>query len=108
LELIAKIDRYYAAEFARFLDKLKNTREGNGNLLDHSMIVFGSGISDGDRHNHEDLPLILAGHGNGSLKTGRLWQADDNTPMTNLHLSLLDRMGVNAERVGDSTGKLAI
>ena len=108
LELIAKIDRYYATEFARFLDKLKNIREGDGNLLDHSMIVYGSGISDGDHHNHDDLPVILAGHGNGTLKTGRLWQAGDDTPMTNLHLSLLDRMGVHAERVGDSTGKLAI
>ena len=72
------------------------------------MIVYGAGISDGNRHNHDDLPVILAGHGNGSLKAGRLWHADANTPMTNLHLSLLDHMNVQAERVGDSTGKLAV
>ena len=72
------------------------------------MIVFGGGISDGDRHNHDQLPLILAGHGNGTLSADRLLDVKDNTPLTNLHLSLLERMGVDAERVGDSTGKLAI
>jgi hypothetical protein len=108
LGLIAKIDMFYAAEFARFLDRMKNAKEGNGSLLDHSMIVYGGGISDGDRHNHDQLPLILAGHGNGTFSADRLLDVKDNTPLTNLHLSLLERMGVDAERIGDSTGKLAI
>lgn len=108
LELIGKIDRYYAEEFARFLTTLKNTKDGEGNLLDSSMIVYGGGICDGDRHNHDQLPIILAGHGNGTLQAGRLVEAKHDTPLTNLHLSLLDRMGVSAERVGDSTGKLDV
>ena len=108
LSLIAKIDEYYAAEFARFLGRLKNTKEDDGNLLDHSMIVYGGGICDGDRHNHDQLPIILAGHGNGTLQTGRLMEARGDTPLTNLHLSLLDRMNVKAERIGDSTGRLDV
>ncbi len=108
LSLIAKIDEYYAAEFARFLKNMRDIKEGNGTLLDHSMIVYGGGISDGDRHNHDELPIILAGHGNGTLQAGRLLETREETPLTNLHLSLLDRMGVKAERVGDSTGKLSV
>jgi len=72
------------------------------------MIVYGGGICDGDRHNHDNLPMILAGHGNGTLKAGRLLETSGETPLTNLHLSLLDRMGAKAERVGDSTGKLDV
>jgi hypothetical protein len=106
--MIAKIDEFYAAELARFLHNMKQIREGEGNLLDHSMIVYGGGICDGDRHNHNDLPVLLAGHGGGALEAGRLWHAEEDTPLTNLHLALLDRMGVKAERVGDSTGRLAI
>lgn len=108
LSLIAKIDEYYAAEFARFLKNMRDIKEGSGTLLDHSMIVYGGGISDGDRHNHDQLPIILAGHGNGTLQAGRLLETRGETPLTNLHLSLLDRMGVKAERVGDSTGKLSV
>ena len=106
LEQIAKIDLFYIQQFAAFLQRLKNTREGEGNLLENSMIVYGGGIADGNRHNHNDLPVLLAGGGGGTLNTGRVIQAADGTPMTNLYLSLLDRMGVKAERVGDSTGRL--
>jgi hypothetical protein len=102
---IGKIDRFYVEQFAWFLEKLRNTKEGEGNLLDHSMIVYGGGIGDGNLHNHNDLPLLLAGHGGGSLKQGRVIRAQDGTPMTNLYLSLLDRMNVRAERIGDSNGK---
>jgi hypothetical protein len=105
LEQIARIDRFYIEELAWFLDRLKNTPEGDGNLLDHSMIVYGGGIGDGNRHSHEDLPVILAGGGGGSLRPGRLVEADSGTPMTNLYLSLLDRLGVEADRIGDSNGK---
>ncbi len=103
---IAKIDTFYAEQFAYFLNKLKSTPDGIGkNLLDNSMILFGSGITDGNLHNNDDLPIILAGHG-GDLKAGRLIKADKGTPMTNLHLSLLKKMGVEASQLGDSTGLL--
>ncbi|MBC7980436.1 MAG: DUF1552 domain-containing protein [Armatimonadetes bacterium] len=105
LDQIAKIDQFYVEQFAWFLEKLRQTPDGNGNLLDSSMILYGSGIRDGDRHDHADLPLILAGHG-GGLKQGRVIQAEHGTPMTNLYLSLMERMGAKADRIGDSNGKL--
>lgn len=106
LESIGKIDRFYIDQLAYFLKKMKDTPDGDGggSLLDHSMIVYGGGIADGNRHNHDDLPLLLAGKGNGTLSPGRLIEAPKGTPMTNLYLSLLDRMGVKARRIGDSTG----
>ena len=87
---------------------MKSIREGDGTLLDNSMIVYGCGISDGNLHLHENLPVLVAGHGGGSLTPGRHVRVKENTPMTNLYLSLLDRMGAQAERVGDSTGKLEV
>lgn len=106
LEKIAKINQFYVSEYARFIQQLKNIEEGDGSLLDNTMIVYGSGIGDGNRHNHDDLPLILAGGGGGTLKPGRHTRAKEGTPMTNLYLAMLDRMGVNAKRIGDSTGVL--
>jgi len=106
--LIAKINRFHTTQLAYFLQKLKSIKEGDGTLLDNSMIVYGSGISDGNRHLHEDLPVLVAGRGGGGITPGRHLQVEDKTPMTNLYLSLLDRMGAPAERVGDSTGKLEI
>jgi len=106
LEKIAKIDQFYVEQLGYFLQKLKDTKEGSGNLLDNSMIVYGGGISDGNRHDHTHLPIILAGHGGGKLNPGQHVVAGDNTPMTNLYLAMLERMGVHAERVGDSTGVL--
>lgn len=104
---LAKIDRFYVQQFAYFLKKLKNMREADGStLLDHCMIVYGSGISDGNRHNHEDLPVLLAGGAAADLSIGR-HKRFDGVPLTNLYLSLLERMGVEAEALGDSTGKLA-
>ncbi|MFP6900987.1 MAG: DUF1552 domain-containing protein [Opitutales bacterium] len=104
---LAKIDRFYVQQFAYFLNKLKKAREADGSsLLDHCMIVYGSGISDGNRHSHEDLPVLLAGGSAAGLKVGR-HKRFDGIPMTNLYLSLLDRMSVEAEALGDSTGKLA-
>ncbi|WP_367873869.1 DUF1552 domain-containing protein [Luteolibacter sp. Populi] len=104
LENIGKIDRFYVEQLAYFLKKMKDTPDGEGSLLDHSMIVYGGAIADGNRHNHDDLPVLLAGKGNGTLAPGRLIEAPKGTPMTNLYLSLLDRMGVKARKVGDSTG----
>jgi hypothetical protein len=104
---LAKIDRFYVQQFAYFLKKLQHLQEADGSsLLDHCMVVYGSGISDGNRHNHEDLPVLLAGGSAAGLKVGR-HKRFDGLPMTNLYLSLLGKMGVDAEALGDSTGKLA-
>lgn len=108
LEKIAKIDRFYMRQFGYFMDKLKGTKEGDGNLLDSSMIVFGGGIGDGNRHNHDNLPILLAGRAGGTWTPGKRVVLPGETPMTNLYLSMLDRMGVRAERVGDSSGVLEV
>ena len=108
MEKIARIDKFYMEQFAYFLDKLKNTKDvDGGSVLSNSMIVYGAGIADGDRHNHDDLPIILAGGGGGSLRPGRHVDFAGDVPLTNLYLSMLDRLGVKAERLGDSTGRVA-
>jgi hypothetical protein len=91
--------------FAGFIGKLKDTPDGDGSLLDHSMIVYGSGLSDGNRHTHEDLPVLLVGGGGGFRRNNHIVYPKD-TPMTNLYLTLLDRMGVPSEQLGDSTGRI--
>jgi hypothetical protein len=106
IQKVLQINVYHVDLFARFLKKLKETKESDGTLLDHSMIVYGSGISDGDRHNHENLPIVLAGCGDGRLKPGRHIVYKPGKPMTNLYLTLLDCMGAHPEKIGDSTGKL--
>jgi hypothetical protein len=106
IEKVAQINRYHIELFAYFLNKLKSIKDGEGTLLDHSMIVYGSGLADGNRHQHENLPILLAGRGDGSLKPGRHIVYKSGTPITNLYLSLLDRMGVHPEKLGDSTGKV--
>jgi hypothetical protein len=103
---IAKINRYHMEQFADFLAKLKTMREGIGSVLDHSMIVLGSAIADGDRHAHHDLPVLLCGGGSGALKPGRHVEFTHETPMNNLYLALFEQMGVKAERFGDSTSVL--
>ncbi|WP_422930342.1 DUF1552 domain-containing protein [Singulisphaera sp. PoT] len=105
-EKIKKINRFHMTQFAYFLEKLKAIKEGDATLLDRSMIVYGSGISDGDRHNHDDLPVLLLGKGGGSIRSNRHLKLDKSTPMNNLYLSMLDRVGVSVDRLGDSTGKL--
>lgn len=103
---IAKINRFHATQFAYFLGKLKSIQEGEGTLLDNCMIVYGSGLGDGNRHNHDNLPVLLAGRGGGTLTSGRHVRYDREIPMTNLFLSMLERMDVKTDRIGDSTGKL--
>jgi len=103
---IRQINRFHAAQLAYILEKMKSVEEGEGTLLDNSMIVYGAGISDGNRHNHDDLPILLAGRGAGTIKSGRHVRYPNPTPMTNLFLSMLDRIGVRAETLGDSTGRL--
>ena len=103
---IRKINRFHTEQLAYLLGKLKATKEGDKTLLDNSMIVYGSGISDGDRHNHNDLPIVLAGGGGGTLSGGRHVRYAKDTPLNNLFLSMLDRMDTPTERFGDSTGRL--
>ena len=99
------IDHRGAKRFA--LEKMKGIPEGDGTLLDHCMVVYGSGNSDGNRHNHDDLPILLAGKAGKSIRTGRHVSYGRNTPLNNLWLSMLDRMGSGVESLGDSTGRLA-
>lgn len=106
IEKVTKISTFHATQFAYFLDRLKATPDGDGNLLDHSAIVYGSAIADGNAHSHENLPVILAGHAGGALKPGAHLQYKPGTPMTNLYLSLLDIVGVQQNKIGDSTGRL--
>ncbi|MCW5557692.1 MAG: DUF1552 domain-containing protein, partial [Verrucomicrobiae bacterium] len=104
---VAKIERWYMERFARFLRTLDSLKDADGtSVLHNSMIVYGCAIGDGNKHNHDDLPVVVAGHGGGTLRAGRHVQLGQPTPMTNLYVSLLDRMGVQAEKVGDSTGRL--
>ena len=103
---LQKIDEYSVKQFARFVKKMKETREGNGSLLDNSMIVLGSGLGDGNRHRHEDLPVVLAGKAGGTVPTGRHLRVPNKTPLNNLFVSMLHRVGSNATSFGDSTGEL--
>lgn len=108
IEKVARIDRFYAERFTEFLQMLEQKQDADGqSVLHNSMIVYGCGNSDGNRHTHVDLPVVVAGNGGGAFQPGRLVETPD-TPMCNLYLSMLDRMGVNpGERFGDSTGRLA-
>ena len=108
LEKIAKINRFHMTEFARFIGKLKEAKEPGGTVLDNSMIVYGSCIGDGDRHNHDELPILLVGHGSGTLKSGRHVRFPKDTPHNNLWLSMLDRIDVKTQKLGDSTGRLPL
>jgi hypothetical protein len=101
------INQFHVGQLAYLLKRLKGIREGDGTLLDHCMIAYGSGNSDGDRHNHDDLPILLAGGGGGTITTGRHVRFKDETPVANLWASLLERMDVRVPMVGDSTGTLA-
>src|SRR5207237_7810847 len=104
---ILKINTYHLQQFAYRIGKLKSIPEGAGTLLDNCLITYGSGNSDGNRHTHHDLPILLAGKGGGSLKTGRHIRYPKETPVNNLWLAMLDRAGVPTESLGDSTGVLA-
>jgi hypothetical protein len=107
LEKLAKINRFYCDQFAYFLAKMRDTKDfDGGSLLDNSMVVYASGLSDPNRHNHDDLPVILAGRGGGVFHPGRHLNLGDDTPMTNLYVRMLDEMGVKVERFGDSTARL--
>ncbi len=104
---IRKINRWHVERFAAFVDRLAATADGTGSLADHTMVLYGSGLADGNRHRHNDLPVVLVG-GPKDLGHGRHLKAKKRTPLGNLYLSLLHRMGVEADSFGDSTGTLLV
>jgi uncharacterized protein DUF1552 len=103
----AKIDTYHVELLVGFLERLRAIEDGDGSLLDHSLILYGSGLGDGDLHSHNDLPVLVAGGGSGQLKGGRHINLPE-TPMANLLVSLLNKVGVPTEQLGDSTGQLSL
>ena len=103
---VLQIDILHTQMFAYFLKKMRSTPDGDGSLLDHSIIVYGSSLSDGNLHVHNDLPIMLVGGGAGQIKGGRHLRYPDDTPTTNLFLTLLDKLGIPVENFGDSTGRL--
>jgi hypothetical protein len=106
LEKISQINLFHIQQLSYLLTKMKSIREGDRNLLDNSMVVYGSGLSDGNRHNHDNLPILLAGSGGGTIDSGRHVRYDLETPVCNLFMSMLDRVGVDTPFIGDSTGRL--
>lgn len=106
-EKIKKINLFHTSQLAYLLERLDNVQEGSGTLLDHSMIAYGSGIHDGNAHNHNDLPILLAGGGNGTLTSGRHIRYEKETPLNNLWVSMLNRMEISVDKLGDSSGTLA-
>lgn len=105
-EPYARINRWHTEQLAYFMDKLASIREGDRSLLDNSMILFGSSMSDGNRHDPSNLPILLAGRGGGVIQSGRHIASPKGTPLCNLYVSMLDRMGAPVESFGDSTGAM--
>jgi hypothetical protein len=108
IAMLAKINLYHMKHVAYLLEKLDKIQEGNGSILDNSLIAYGSGNSDGQRHNHDNLPLLLLGKGGGTVRTGRHIQCPENTPITNMWLSMLEHVGAAREKLGDSTGRIQL
>lgn len=108
IEKIRRIDKFHVERFGRFIQRLSETREGEGSLLDNSLILLGGGISDGNAHNHENLPIIMAGRGGSTLETGRLVRTPKETPLCNLYLAMLERAGCPQQGFADSTGTLTL
>ena len=104
----AKLNLYHVGLVPYFLEKLKNTPDGDGNLLDHSMVFYGSPLGDSNAHNHKRVPIFLAGHANGQLKGNLHVRCDDGTPMANILLTMMHKLGVDIDRIGDSTGEVEI
>jgi len=103
---LTKIDTFHVSQLAYVLAKMKSIKEGDGTLLDHCMVVYGGGNSDGNAHNHDDLPILLAGKGCGTIKGGRHIRYPKETPLNNLWIAMLDRMKLDVRKLGDSTGSL--
>ena len=108
MEKFAVLNRYHVTILTYLLNKLKSTPDGNGNLLDHSMVLYGSAMSDGNQHNHGPLPIVLAGGASGKLKGGRHIRNPKDTTMSNLLVAMLNKLDVPTEKFGDSTGSVDI
>lgn len=106
-EKIKKINRWHLTQLASMLERFKAVEEGEGNLLDNTLLLYGSCIGDGNRHNHDDLPILLAGRGGGAVDPGRHLRYEKGTPVANLFLRMLEAVGAEARVFGDSTGRLA-
>ena len=106
LEALRKINTFHTSQLAYILEKMNSIKEGDKTLLENSMVLYGAGICDGDRHNHDDLPLLLAGKAGGKISSGKHLKFSNGTPMSNLFLSMSDKLGIPLENIGDSTGKL--
>ena len=106
LEKISKINTFHVQQLSYILQKMKSTAEGDGSLLDNTMIVYGSGISDGNKHNNENLPILLAGRGGGLVRPSRHIQYSEDTPLNNLFVTMLNQMGATTDTFNDSTGHL--
>jgi hypothetical protein len=104
---LQRVQLYHSRAFARFVQKLSTTPDGDGSMLDNSILVYGSNMSDSNAHDHFPLPMALVGGGCGKLKGGQHLRYPDRTPVSNLLLTVLDRAGVPVESLGDSTGELA-
>ena len=104
----AKIDTYHVELLTYFLQKLQATQDGDGSLLDHSLILYGGGMGDGNLHRHSNLPCLMAGKLGGQFETGRHIAYTLDTPMSNLLLTILDKAGVEIDKIGDSTGPLEV
>jgi len=108
IDRFSVLNTYHVTLLAYFLEKLRTTPDGDGTLLDHSLVLYGSGMSDGNQHNHTDLPIVLAGGASGRLKGGRHLRHPKNTPMANLLVSILEMFDVEADKFGDSTGVIEV
>lgn len=106
LAKVAKINQFHVSLFAKYLEKLRSIPEGNGTLLDHALLMYGSGMGNPDAHDHSDLPVLLAGGAAGRMRGGRHVRFDQPTPLSNLHLTLLNKVGVPLETFADSTGTI--
>jgi hypothetical protein len=106
LERLHKVNEYHFRQFAHLVEKLSKTAEGDGTMLDHTLFLYGTGISDSNTHFHDDLPIAVVGGKAAGIKGGRYMRYAQGTPLANLHLTILDKLGVPLEKFGDSTGKL--
>jgi hypothetical protein len=105
MEKCVRIQQHHLKLFTNYLEKLRNTPDGDGSLLDHMVILYGGGISNSDRHTHGPLPTLVVGGGGGALKGGRHLVYPEHTPLTNLQLTLLNLLGVPTDKIGDSNGQ---
>ena len=108
IEKVVRINCHHLQIFSEFVQSLADTPDGDGSLLDHSMILYGAGLADGNSHQHDHLPTMLVGKACGAFRPGRFVQLAPQTPIANLYVSMLAAMGVAVERLGDSTGSLAV